>query len=253
MRIQRLNWAGIAIEHGDTTIFIDAMTDVSGWDDMDEAALRAQVVVPQATTIYRYAAITHLHGDHFDTDALQGVLNAQSYLVCEHASAQRANWRGLRVRSVGLYEPLILANSTADLVAFAVPSADRFGDPQVAWVVDGGGRRILHAGDTIWLGHWWNIGRAYGPFDVVFLPINGVTYSLGRNTGSAIPATLTPEQAATAAKLLGAKSVCPIHYGMFHNQTTYREHPDVERSFVAHAEAQGVPVRLMRAGEWLVL
>src|SRR5262249_16849641 len=111
MRIQRLNWAGIAIEQGDTTLFIDVMTDVRGWDDMDEAALRGQVVMPEATTTYRYAAITHLHGDHFDTDALEGVLTAQSYVVCEHASAQRADWRGLRVRSVGLFEPLILANA----------------------------------------------------------------------------------------------------------------------------------------------
>ena len=45
---------------------------------------------------------------------------------------------------------------------------------QVAWVVEGAGARIIHCGDTMWHGNWWQIARDHGPFDVAFLPVNGV-------------------------------------------------------------------------------
>ena len=39
----------------------------------------------------------------------------------------------------------------------AVPAVDGFGDPQVSWVIAAAGRRILHAGDTLFHGSWWLI------------------------------------------------------------------------------------------------
>ena len=55
----------------------------------------------------------------------------------------------------------------------ALPAVDGLGDPQVSWLVEAGGRRVLHLGDTIFHGYWWRMARRHGPFDVVFAPING--------------------------------------------------------------------------------
>jgi L-ascorbate metabolism protein UlaG (beta-lactamase superfamily) len=43
--------------------------------------------------------------------------------------------------------------------------------------------------------------------------------------------TLTPEQAAAAAKLLGAAVTCPIHYNLFNHPPVYMDSPGVEAAF----------------------
>jgi L-ascorbate metabolism protein UlaG (beta-lactamase superfamily) len=244
MRIQRLVWAGIKIEIGATTLFVDAIEGAPHWNCLEP-------VIPFASdTAEAHAAITHTHTDHFDPTALRRVLGAAGNVLCHKAVAEEVAGSGLRARSAELHEPVFLQWLAADIMAIPVPAADGWGDPQVSWILDGGGRRILHCGDTIWHGHWWNLARHYAPLDLVFLPINGVTYDRGRWGGSRIPATLTPEQAVTAAKLLGAKAACPIHWGMS-DPGHYDEVPDAEAAFVAAAREQGVPTVALRAGDWL--
>ena len=55
----------------------------------------------------------------------------------------------------------------------ALPAVDGLGDPQVSWLVEAEGQRVLHLGDTIFHGYWWRMARRHGPFDLVFAPING--------------------------------------------------------------------------------
>src|SRR3569623_969626 len=83
----------------------------------------------------------------------------------------------------------------------------------VSLFVDGGGRRIIHCGDTAWHSGWWTTARAYGPFDVAFLPINGFRQQAGLFRRIEQPMSLTPEQAVQAGRILGARQVVPIHYG----------------------------------------
>ncbi|GAA0358999.1 MBL fold metallo-hydrolase [Actinoallomurus spadix] len=131
-----------------------------------------------------------------------------------------------------------------------VPSLDWRGDgsDQVAWVVEGAGRRIIHCGDTMWHGDWWRIAREHGPFDVAFVPVNG---GIARFEGyeANVPVTMTPEQAVEAAAVLGAATVCAVHYGLFNNPPAYVEQPDIERRFRRAAEARGVTVILAGDGE----
>jgi len=75
-----------------------------------------------------------------------------------------------------------------------------------------------HCGDTIWHGHWQRIGRAYGPFDVAFLPINGFAQT-DLVPSTTVPYAMTPEVALQAARLLGAQTVVPIHFGRAPSQT----------------------------------
>lgn len=250
MKIQRLSWAGLKIECEDTTLLVDAVTHFSVWDKMP---VNPYIIPIEIRTEQRAALITHGHDDHYDQAAIKEVLGDSGVLVSEVNTAPYVSNSTGRVRQAHLYEPVMLPRSvsrTADFVAFAVPAADGFATPQVSWVIDGGGKRLIHCGDTTWHSHWWNIARAYGPFDAAFLPINGVTYDRGVLKGSKVPVTLTPEQAATAAHLLDARLAIPIHYKTFMDDH-YVEYPEAEKTFLKECKVRGVTAQLVEPGEWL--
>lgn len=94
----------------------------------------------------------------------------------------------------------------------AVPAEDGFGEEQVSWIESKDGKRVLHGGDTLWHGKWSVIGEQYGPFDAVFMPINGAQMAGEPATES--PRVQTPLQAIDAAALLRARILVPIHYGL---------------------------------------
>ncbi|GCE11907.1 MBL fold metallo-hydrolase [Tengunoibacter tsumagoiensis] len=246
MHLQRLTWAGLKLEVGKTTLFIDAIEDAPDWNS------GGQPVIPlSAQTSERHAVITHAHTDHFDPTAVYKALGDRGSVLCHSSVAHTLPQHKLRIQEATLYEPILLNWLTADIMALAVPAADGWGDPQVSWIIDGGGKRIIHCGDTIWHGHWWNIKRQYGPFDLAFMPINGVTYQRGRFSGSTIPATMTPEQAVTAAKILGARRVCPIHYGMYDDPGHYVSIPNALELFLEIARKQQIETLVLEPGEWV--
>src|SRR5919109_2360239 len=109
--------------------------------------------------------------------------------TCHEALAPYIASHGLRILSQRLHEPRRLG----EFVVTPVPAVDGDGEDQVSWVMAGGGRRIFHGGDTMWHGHWWTIAEQYGPFDVVFLPINGAVVK-ARVPAAEIPASLKPDQ-----------------------------------------------------------
>jgi L-ascorbate metabolism protein UlaG (beta-lactamase superfamily) len=236
MKIQRLAWAGIKVETGKTTLFVDATSE-----DKD--------IKLSAETDYNYAVITHPHGDHYDPEALKTVFNKHSLLICHKDAIKWIDLRELRTYGLEMHEPVILAMSNNDIVARPVPAVDGFGVPQVSWIIEGGGKKIIHCGDTLWHGYWWDLGRIYGPFDMAFMPINGARQNDGRNTDEGIPGVLTPQQAVVAAKLLGAKTVCPIHYGSL--EQNYFEIPDAEGQFLKAARENNMKVVVLKQGEWV--
>ena len=245
LRIQRLSWAGVKLVCDDATLFMDATYDPA-------SASGASPEVPLvADTRNKNALITHHHGDHFDAAALRSVLGENGILVVPDAVAPWADTRPLRVQTTRLYEPVILPRGTGTFVAISVPAVDGLGHPQVSWVIDAGGKRIFHGGDTAWHGHWWDFARAYGPFDLALLPINGFRQVQGRYTDSGIPMDLTPEQAAAAASILRARLAVPIHYGGA--SAGYFEIADAPERFVAAARARGVETKIVASGSWIDL
>jgi len=118
--------------------------------------------------------------------------------------------------------------------------------------VDGGGRRIIHCGDTLWHGAWWDIARAYGPFDAAFLPINGARPLGGQIPDPGLPMVMNAEQAAAAAAALGARLAIPVHYGAV-STPEYIQDLDAESRFLAAAAAKGIATRVLKPGGQLVL
>ena len=109
----------------------------------------------------------------------------------------------------------------------ALPAVDGTGDPQLSWLIEAGGTRVLHLGDTMFHGWWWRIRERFGAPDVVLAPINGARLTFPhRRPPSPLPGVMDPEQAALAAELLRAERLVPIHYGGYELTGVYEPVPD---------------------------
>ncbi|MHC9083550.1 MBL fold metallo-hydrolase [Luteimonas sp. RIT-PG2_3] len=240
LRIQRLAWAGIRLQLPQSTLFIDPLVDTNAWG----TALADPLVPVRDSVGDTSVLITHAHPDHFDAQATGDALQrggVQAY----PAGIQLPLPVGVRARPSALWEPQLLG----DFTATPVPASDGYGDTQVSWVVTAGGRRIFHGGDTLWHGHWWRIGRQFGPFDAVFLPINGARFGW-RQPVSGLPGVMTPDQAVAAATILGARMLVPIHYGISGIEA-YVEVADPLGELRKAARGRSFPVQAISPGDWL--
>lgn len=241
LRVQRLAWAGIKLSLPTATLGVDLLSDPMVWGDVLPDALPALDDFKGD----RYALITHRHSDHFDAKAVAKALGDQGLLLYPASAGALVAPGVTRIRSAPMWEPQFLGG---DFVATAVPAVDGYGDPQVSWVISGGGKRILHAGDTLWHGAWWQIAKL-GPFDAVFLPINGARFAW-RQPAAEVSSVMNPDQAVATAKVLGARILVPIHYGV-RGADGYEEMADALQRTQAEGKRRGVTVRALKPGEWL--
>lgn len=241
LRIQRLAWAGIRLQLPDSTLFIDPLTNHEEWG----GALKDDLVPVNDAVGNTTVLVTHVHSDHFDGTAVAQALGKGGVLIHPAGTNPLPLPPGARARPAPLWEPQLLGEFTVA----AVPASDGYGDPQVSWIVTAGGRRIFHGGDTMWHGHWWQIGRQFGPFDAAFLPVNGARFGF-RKPVSGQPSVLTPEQALAAATILGARRLIPIHYGI----TGIDEYVEVEDPLTllsGLARASTIDVQPLQPGSWV--
>ena len=263
MHVRWLGWAGAEIEAEDATVVLDPLEEPGATfaalgDRAHEAELPA-VVSPRAPGQAVAGLVTHLHRDHADAGALAGAL-------ATGAAVHEPAWPG----GEGL-ENLALAQANAELersglprrvlepwqqveegsfTMTALPAVDGLGDPQVSWLVESGGTKALHLGDTVFHGYWWRMARRHGPFDVVLAPVNGVRVDFPHlQPPSPLAAAMEPEQAAAAAELLGARIVIPIHYDGYAIDPWYRPVEDPTSRFLAAAEGRPFEVRMIEPGE----
>jgi L-ascorbate metabolism protein UlaG (beta-lactamase superfamily) len=245
LRVQRLSWAGVRFESGDTTLLADPWISAAAF-----GARWTRPVVPVTTaTSLRYVLISNVLNDHYDRAAVRAALGDRGRVVCSAEIAPVVAGDGFRVWPMRLWEPAIFGSGAGEFVVTAVPSSDGFSEHQVMWVIKAGGRTLLHGGDVMWHAHWWRIGRQLGPFDIAFLPINGVVFR-GRPPHVNEPRTLTPEQTVAACVALGARRLCPIHYG-FDDPPDYAESADALVRAKRAAASRGVTLSALDEGAWL--
>ncbi|MFR9731261.1 MBL fold metallo-hydrolase [Saccharopolyspora sp. MS10] len=214
MHIRRLAWAGLEIEAAGTTLVVDLVrypTELFGLRNPE-----AELPLPAAGSVDA-ALVTHLHADHTGVPALVRALRPGAPVFRPAPFADALTEQVERDLSAsGLVTEVMAEWDRREVGPFritAVPAVDGLGSPQVSWVVEAGGRRVLHGGDTLFHGAWWSIAQRCGPFDAVFLPINGpVVDAPALQPPSPFPAALTPRQAAVAARILGASAAVPIHH-----------------------------------------
>ena len=99
---------------------------------------------------------------------------------------------------------------------------------------------------------FFRIGQMYGPFDIAFLPINGVVQTEGMYVSVDQPKTMTPEQAIDAAVSMRARQIVPIHYGAT-SKPSYTEATGSIARVRAAGEAASMAVRILSPGDWIDL
>lgn len=238
---RRLSWAGIEVRSSAVRLLVDPLETTEPLEAFLGPPKRPLVGVE--VTAQTWALVTHLHVDHCDRRLLASVPAGQT--LCHRPVAEALRVDGIAASSVEQWRP----REVGPFRLTAVPSADWRGDDQVAWVVESAGVRAIHCGDTIWHGRWYEIAARFAPFDLAFLPINGVIAQLDGFTPTEVPATLTPEQAVEAALVLQAQTACAIHHGLFDNPPRYVEQRDAVARFLAAGERRGVATVAPNDGE----
>jgi L-ascorbate metabolism protein UlaG (beta-lactamase superfamily) len=256
MIVRRLGWAGLEVELDGATLVVDLLRDASSLEPY-VGAPRGPLPAPSRSGAAA-ALVTHLHADHADPAAIAEALapdgvvlrpapmpgDSLETIAVTGAEAGFAEV-GLRTRAVEPWDTIEVGPFTIA----AVPAVDGFGDTQVSWVVAGRGQRIFHGGDTLFHGSWWLIAMRHGPIDAAFLPVNGAVVDLPhRQPPSPLSADMDPAQAATAARLLGARIAVPIHYDTLHRPPVYTQVDDPAGAFAAAAAALGVPATILETG-----
>jgi L-ascorbate metabolism protein UlaG (beta-lactamase superfamily) len=268
MRVRWLGWAGVEIEAQGANLVIDPLQDPAAtFAALPEEMLRRvelpELVAPASRGSALAGLVTHLHRDHADASALAEAL-APGAAVHEplwpggedaaNFSLAQANSEldgaELERRPMETWE----RTETGPFTLTALPAVDGLGDPQISWLVEADGQRVLHLGDTIFHGYWWRMGRRGGPFDLVLAPINGAVVDFPHlQPPSPLAAAMEPEQAAIAGNALRARTVVPIHYGGLAIDPFYRPIADAHERFEAAAANRPFEARVLDPGESLEL
>jgi L-ascorbate metabolism protein UlaG (beta-lactamase superfamily) len=264
MKVRWLGWAGVEIEAKGSALVIDPLADPGATFAAlgEEALQRVQlptVIAPEAEGTAIAGLVSHLHRDHTDAGALAGALAPDAAVHeptwpgggdAENLAIAQANAElehaGLARRTTEVWERAEVGPFTIT----ALPAVDGLGDPQVSWLVEAEGKRVLHLGDTIFHGYWWRMDRRHGPFDVVLVPINGAVVDFAHlQPPSPLAAAMEPEQAALAGELLRARTVVPIHYDGYAIDPWYRPVEDPRVRFEAATAGRSYETRLLEPGE----
>ncbi len=171
----------LMFEFNDMVIHIDPVGMVTDYSTM-----------PKADLIF----VTHHHGDHLDKDVIEQLKKENTQIVLNKASYD------------GLGEGTVMKNGDtkefAGIKVEAVPAynttegRDRFHpkDRDNGYIFDFDGLRVYVAGDT----EYTEEMNMLKDIDIAFLPMNQ-------------PYTMTPAQAAAAAKTFKPKVLYPYHIG----------------------------------------
>lgn len=255
MKVQKLTWAGIAVTEKDTTLLIDPIDSIENVPDKPlvvRLGVPTEAFVPLVSLSQPKAIlITHTHPDHFDPTSLLLAYGPLIPIFLPLESSRSAIKAGFKnVTGVNVNESFSLEH----LKVTATHSVDGFGSPQVAWVVESDNHKLIHAGDTLWHGYWWQIVHRFGGFDLACLPINGAVLEVpGLSEQSTLPACMAPEEAVEAAKLLGAKNLLPIHYQTFHHPPFYIETANPLERTIKRANEVSLAVKALQPGDYLEL
>jgi L-ascorbate metabolism protein UlaG (beta-lactamase superfamily) len=222
MELRYLGHAAFALSDGGTTVLVDPFLTGN-----PRAAANADEL--DATTIL----VSHGHGDHLgDTVAIAKRTGAPVLAVVELAN--EIGEQGVDVRDPNLGGTVAFAWGSVKLVPAWHTSTTPNGTPSIACglLIDFKGTTIYHLGDTCLFSDLQLVGRG-GQIDVALVPIGG-HYTMDRL------------DAVEAARLVGAKTVVPMHYDTF---------PPIEtdaQAYKADVEAQtGSRVVVLAPGETL--
>lgn len=143
--------------------------------------------------------VTHEHGDHLDTKAIDLIKKSGTIMFCNENSAPKVSWAQIMKNG----DKKVINEIEIEAVpAYNIQNESAPGKPYHpkgggnGYVLTIGGKRIYIAGDTEFTPEMKELKN----IDVAFLPMN-------------LPFTMSPAMVAEAAKAFNPKILYPYHFG----------------------------------------
>ncbi len=211
-------WMGqhtFIVKAGDKVIYIDPW--FADWTSRQTPSL----LTPKETRLADFALITHGHGDHLCPETLPDMAIASPN--CRFVSPQTEKTRMRDEGKIPAERLFVLdANETLEIDGVTITAIKAkheafdkhpvLGFPYLGYIVEVGGVRFYHAGDTIMYEGLLTTLQKWSPFDAVFLPINGRDAERYRRN---CMGNMTFQEAAELAGELNVGLAVPAHYDMF--------------------------------------
>lgn len=184
MEITFIGHGTLMFRFGETVIHVDPWIRLADYSTMPKADI---------------LLITHEHTDHLDPEAVRILRKDSTEIILTQACAEQIKdgkvmengdvltIRGIKIEAVPAYN---LVHMRKDGTPFHPKGRGN------GYVLNFGDKRVYVAGDTENIPEMKELGQ----IDVAFLPMN-------------LPYTMTPEMAASAAKLFAPKILYPYHFG----------------------------------------
>ncbi|GAO30920.1 MBL fold metallo-hydrolase [Geofilum rubicundum] len=184
LEIWHIGHGTLMFKFGENIIHVDPYSKLTDYNRLPKADL---------------ILITHEHGDHLDTAAINAIRKPSSDIiltsVCREiiregqtiANHETTTWNNLLIEAVPAYN-LVHKRDNGE---FYHPKGRGNG-----YILNFGDKRVYVAGDTENIPEM----KAIQNIDIAFLPMN-------------LPYTMTPEMTAKAAKLFNPAILYPYHYG----------------------------------------
>ena len=212
-----LGQLGYLIRLGDVTLMID------GFLTQNDVRLQPSMIRPEELRGVDYILGTHDHDDHIDRIAwrvIAGTLPDVRFIVpSPFADDLAADLAVPRDRLIGISEGKGVFEAPGirvEGIAAAHETLDRdpvTGEyPYTGFVISGNGVKLYHSGDCVVYDGLERKLLDRGPFDVVFLPINGRD---GKRFRAGCIGNMTFQEAADLAGELCPRLVIPGHWDMF--------------------------------------
>ena len=245
-----LGQMGLIVKSGSTMIVIDYYATPS-------ATRQVAPPVPAEELVGVDAFLgTHNHIDHIDHPAwrIWANNNPEARFIFPRAHERSVSRDGIAERNaIG-----VNAGETVrigDMTIHAIPASHEFLDkdeetglfPHLQYIVECGGIRIHHAGDTVRYEGMVPALKAFGTMDLELIPINGRdARRLLRNCIG----NMTYQEAADLAGDVQPKLVIPGHWDMFSDNS---EDPDLFRRYVEVKYKDRLVCRIPRVMEKIVV
>lgn len=229
IKVLPLGQVGYRLKYSNITMYIDPYlsNSVQEKDSNDLARLVPVAMKPCEIDDANFVLITHAHLDHCDPDSLIPLAESSpncSFICPSSVSRLLLGWGISEERILTcLNQERVIAT---DITVFPVPAAhpqiveDQDGGwESIGFVIEWGGIRIYHAGDTSVDEKIINMINKIGPVNMAFLPVNERNYYRERR---GIIGNMSIREAFQMAEDIGARAVVPTHWDMFAANQVYR-------------------------------
>ena len=244
-----LGQMGLRIRVNDTTVVVDYFAS-----DYPGRRVSPPLAAEDLGDVDAFAG-THDHLDHIDHAAwriwAQACPGARFVFPAMHGRAVEAD--GIPAeRRLGIDAGQSV--QVGDITIRALPAAHEFLAPDgegrypcLQYIIEGGGKRIYHAGDTLRYEGMLPLLQSFGPIDAALLPINGRDGARYRRD---CIGNMTFQEAADLAGELRPGLVLPGHWDMF------ADNPGDPEAFADYLDAKygaAIPCRIPRLLEAIEL